>query len=1119
VSRFELTVTGAGVELRAPTESRAWFSKLKSRSTPSDLLRRSRDDEALLDAIAELRELGESGGADIELDRIGISHDVLSRVSDQAATALELPPTVDLVLKLEVDGQLGHRSFSLGTRWLDGGQPAVVRRNGAVLETERGTRRLPAPMLRAIREAERVSDGPTTLASHWERLATFRNALEPDATDPATLPDFAGRTMMSAFLEGLRLQACSALAIGAGETEGDFEPLPFARAPAADEGPATESEALLDAESLAAFRREFRERGATPAYRLGDGRFLILTPDVLPLARLMADKQRALEDERRDFVLNPEPFVREAYRSERPNLPDYDEAEEVMGAAEFEELEEATIDERLVVTIEYRDRVIGLGVYEAPDLAAFGGGAFSTTWLAEGIAQLAKVLAGATDHELDGFEASVEEALSGDRAGGDGASDVTIGGLSLPATEAGKAIQAERVGRAEGPEGKASDGSKKARRSDGTVLLTETNYEQVDWYPETIARGNAIGDAAVPNVATELMAHQRDSLDWAQRAWLHGLPGVLNADEQGLGKTLQTLAFLSWLHGRLGAAEQNERRPFLIVAPTSLLRTWEAEIERHLKPDSFAVIIRLYGPSLGVPRTASGTDIERGDVGLDLSFLREKIDEGRGHHRVLLTTYRTLANYHHSLHEIRFAALVFDEIQNLKNPATIAAAAARSICADFRIGLTGTPIENKVQDLWAIMDQLSPGAFGSLKDFSAEFGACDRPALEVLNERLLEASGARPAVAIRRVKEAVASDLPLKRRWMLPAAMPTAQVERYDEARLALVGSVAGGALKALHHIRSASTHPGLVDDDRNGELLIADSARVRLVVVMLDRIAALGERALVFVESRALQFRLAEALAARYDLPRVDVINGNTPIPARQRIVERFQGRQHESGFDVLVLGPRSAGTGLTLTAANHVLHVSRWWNPAVEEQCNDRVHRIGQRRDVNVYLPFAIHPTHVTGSFDCLLQRLMLAKRSLATDVLAPMADCHDDVNALQEQLLETVEGAIPVFASVSELDEWARGRWQDYRAAHGHESWHTTVAGPAVIVHLSSSLQDAGAEFRIGGDAGRTIVLGACGESRLMTECDDAGMLTTRLSGASLALWPEAVLEPTEAVRFSR
>lgn len=1115
MNKFILEVTDKGVLVTEKSISRGWLSKLTSSAKVTDLSLLPREDERMLEAFAELRELGESGGVAIDPDQIFLSHEVLSRVSDASATALELPPSVELTLKMEMDGQLGSPSFLLRTKWLNGGQETVVKRSGAVLETEQGQRRIPAPLLRAVLEAERVSGGPATLAGHWERLAFFRNALEPDATDPEALPDFAQQCSMNSFLEGLKLKACSSLAIGQAESEADFSPIPFsARTLDEQTQEAQEADGLLSSQELANFQLAFRQRGATPAYRLADGEFLLLLPGVLPLASLMSRKQHASVEERLAFMRNPEPSVREAYQHARRDANTFDEAEEVMGAAELEALDEAVVDARLVITIEYRDRVIGMGQFEAPDLSAYGADTAQTTWMPERIVEFVTTLGKASIEELHDIHQEAIDALASPNPE-TGKSTVRIGDASLPADAAIAAVEAE-IEKRDKEQGDANKGDSEDQNMgppENTILLTKTNFDALDWHPPTNARVSVLVDCVAPNVRTNLMSHQLSSLDWSQRAWAFGMPGILNADEQGLGKTLQTLAFLSWLHKQMDAMPEEYRRPFLIVAPTSLLRNWEAEIKLHLDASRFATVTQLYGSQLSRMRQpASGTDVETGEAQLDLEWLETACNDGRGHNHLLLTTYRTATNYHHSLHRLRFSALVFDEIQNLKNPATISATACRSLQADFRIGLTGTPIENKVQDLWAIMDQLSPGSFLTLKDFSEQFGNGQRESLDLLNQRLLDPFEARPAIGIRRMKEHVASDLPPKNRVLLPSLMPEQQALCYDDARVKLASSTRGGALKALHHIRSVSAHPGLSTGDMTGDDLTASSARLQQVVAALDSIAERGERALVFVEARKLQYRLAEYLAARYELDVVNIINGSTAITKRQKIVEQFQQHlEHDGGFDLLVLGPKAAGTGLTLTAANHVLHVSRWWNPAVEEQCNDRVHRIGQHRDVTIHLPLAIHPVDGPASFDCLLQRLMLRKRTLATDVLAPIGESEGDVAAIQNGLHAQSSHEVPTFDSPQQFREWVDARLDQYLRNASLRTNDLNEANVVVRLHHSEE-QSLSSDDHV---PARLIELYANGSSRIQTHRSANGTLVIELGGGMLNLWPEAVLESGETV----
>jgi hypothetical protein len=279
--------------------------------------------------------------------------------------------------------------------------------------------------------------------------------------------------------------------------------------------------------------------------------------------------------------------------------------------------------------------------------------------------------------------------------------------------------------------------------------------------------------------------------------------------------------------------------------------------------------------------------------------------------------------------------------------------------------------------------------------------------MALLRRLLFESSDRRPALALRRLKDEVATDLPAKTRRLHPILMPAVQAAAYDAVRIELAGiRDRGQALRALHRLRTVALHPDL-DGDLTAETWAEASARLIIAFAILDEIRKRGERALIFLESRKAQHRLAHILQRRYGLPRIDILNGDTPIDRRRAMVRRFQRHlAKDEGFDLMILGPRAAGVGLTLTAATHVIHLSRWWNPAVEEQCNDRIHRIGQTRSVEVHLPIAVHPNFGSQSFDCRLQALMLRKSQLSRAVLWPMGDTDADSAALVDELTRSLD-----------------------------------------------------------------------------------------------------------------
>jgi SNF2 family DNA or RNA helicase len=240
--------------------------------------------------------------------------------------------------------------------------------------------------------------------------------------------------------------------------------------------------------------------------------------------------------------------------------------------------------------------------------------------------------------------------------------------------------------------------------------------------------------------------------------------------------------------------------------------------------------------------------------------------------------------------------------------------------------------------------------------------------------------------------------------------MPPEQAEAYGR----VVAAASGGArskgemLKTIHALRGISLHPsgseGLDPYDAQSARKWSDgSARVAQTLTILEEIQRTGEKALVFIEDRAVQSAFAAVVAARLDLPaEPEIINGEVAGDRRQQMVDRFQSRP--PGFDLLLLSPKAAGIGLTITAANHVIHLSRWWNPAVEDQCNDRVYRIGQLKPVTVHIPLAVHPEFGDASFDIKLDALLARKRLLSRDMLAPPVS-DSDTETLFESAVNNV------------------------------------------------------------------------------------------------------------------
>jgi HJR/Mrr/RecB family endonuclease len=357
------------------------------------------------------------------------------------------------------------------------------------------------------------------------------------------------------------------------------------------------------------------------------------------------------------------------------------------------------------------------------------------------------------------------------------------------------------------------------------------------------------------------------------------------------------------------------------------------------------------------------------------------------------------------------------------------------------------------------MDIINPGCLGDLRSFSSKYQAEDLGALEQLRTMLLDAGKDGPPPVLRRMKVGNLDGLPEKKIHIRKRTMPHLQAEVYAEIVARAKQPDSGPMLETLHLLRGVSLHPiwppaGEISDQR---AFIEQSARLMEAFVILDEIAARREKALIFLESLELQEHLALMIKRRYGLKRRPMqINGEIGGEKRQRLVDEFQTER--GTFDVMILSPRAGGVGLTLTTANHVIHLSRWWNPAVEDQCTDRVYRIGQDQTVHVYYLVAVHPLYGAGSFDELLDALLTRKRVLSSRMLVPPVNLKQDQNWFAEKLGRTTSEMPIEAADIEEIDvmealafeRWALSRcvslgWQASRTPRSHDG-----GADGVLVH---------------------------------------------------------------------
>ncbi|MBF6329719.1 DEAD/DEAH box helicase [Nocardia transvalensis] len=404
----------------------------------------------------------------------------------------------------------------------------------------------------------------------------------------------------------------------------------------------------------------------------------------------------------------------------------------------------------------------------------------------------------------------------------------------------------------------------------------------------------------------ELRPYQARGIAWLRETTAtHG--GAILADEMGLGKTVQAIGYL------LGRGEQG---PQLVICPTSLVGNWVHEIER------FASELRPVAWRGGELAAGPGT--------------------------VVVVGYPTLRGHGRALAEHQWATAVFDEAQVLKNPRTQVARAARSIAAQARVALTGTPVENHLDELWALLNLVVPQSFTHQAQFRRRFV---RPIHEGSHDAVIRLRDTLEPIVLARKKSEVAAALPPKIHCDLVCDLTDEQQRLYDELldRAEAEGFGVGAqrhsrVLAALTELKQVCNHPGLVTGDLDE--LDGRSGKFDVCFDILANNLELDSPTLIFTQYRRTGELLVRHCAERFGV-QVPFFHGGLNSAERGEIVTRFQAAD---GPPVLVLSLRAAGTGLTLTRAADVVHFDRWWNPAVEAQASDRAHRIGQTRPVTV-------------------------------------------------------------------------------------------------------------------------------------------------------------------------
>ncbi len=457
------------------------------------------------------------------------------------------------------------------------------------------------------------------------------------------------------------------------------------------------------------------------------------------------------------------------------------------------------------------------------------------------------------------------------------------------------------------------------------------------------------GDEGPQGVTASLYPYQVHGWQWLRFIMSEQAGGLL-ADEMGLGKTLQIIAALN------DPGTQADPNPSLVIAPGSLLENWVREIAKFC-PQLRAT--KHHGPD----RTGSPADLQPSDV--------------------VITSYETVIRDLSLFRMIQWHAVVLDEAQYIRNPDTRRAKAIKQLRRQVSFAVTGTPVENRLRDLWSIMDFVLPGYLGELSAFEARYADNNDDA--AMLEPLVS-----PVILRRRVQE-VAQDLPP--RIDIPEVLELNEEEAlaYDDVRAAVHAQYGHAAtLVSLTKLRQFCAHPALLNEPTR----FRDYTKFQRLKSLLAEVFHRREKVLVFTAFTAMADRIATLAQAEFAVLSA-TIDGRLPIPERQPLIDRFTSYQ---GPSVLVLNPRAGGTGLNISAANHVIQYNPEWNPAIEDQAAARAHRRGQEH------PVTVRRLIIADTVEEVMNERLQRKRDVADNAIIGVRGEPDDYPDIMAALTRT-------------------------------------------------------------------------------------------------------------------
>lgn len=526
------------------------------------------------------------------------------------------------------------------------------------------------------------------------------------------------------------------------------------------------------------------------------------------------------------------------------------------------------------------------------------------------------------------------------------------------------------------------------------LIIQELEFTKL--VEQIIVQSNLLNVARIPpTLKIPLKSHQDKGIAWLQNCYKlnrDGLnyQGVLLADDMGLGKTLQVLSFLE----RLGFDEKI-KKPHLIIAPVILLDNWQDEYKKFFNGANEPYVLN----SCSVKQFIKDKNLKNDQFGLaygknkipirlDINLLRQK--------KIIVVNYDTLVEHQTSFAAIDWHVVVLDEAQNIKTPWTQQTKVTKTLKAEFKIAMTGTPVENSMLDVWSIFDFLNEGLLLPLQQFKREYNkdSITNEAISKLKQQLF--FGTQYSYMLRRLKKNVLRDFVSKEVKTHKIDYDSLQLEKYKKLMQDWVHNPKR-AIEFLPLINNLHQNIVLLGGEYT-ELDFKKSKKAQKLIEIVSDIRKRGDKVLIFAILIEMQNYLKELLSQHFNV-KVSIINGNTASSKRRLILSEFEEKPDQF---VMILSPKAAGVGLNIVSANHIIHYGRWWNPAVESQATDRAYRIGQTKTVYVHYLIHVDKEAKVKSFDEKLHNLLKEKVGLADEFL------NIQQNDLSKELIEKLNNS---------------------------------------------------------------------------------------------------------------